>query len=103
MSKVSATLSVNRSTTSDTRPNFIFSILSILSLLSFPLPIVSHSSSREKVETLLAHGATRAEACRPVATEALRLALLPVINQMSVIGLISIPGMMVSAWQQRRL
>jgi len=45
----------------------------------------------------LAFGATRFEACRPIATEALRLALLPTINQMSVIGLISIPGMMTGA------
>ncbi|KZV94708.1 hypothetical protein EXIGLDRAFT_736452 [Exidia glandulosa HHB12029] len=53
--------------------------------------------NRDKVEFLLAFGATRIEACRGVATEALRLALLPVINQMSVIGLIAIPGMMTGA------
>ncbi|KAF9928186.1 hypothetical protein FBU30_002582 [Linnemannia zychae] len=39
-------------------------------------------------------GATRWEACRPVAIEAMRRAMLPTINQMSIIGLISIPGMM---------
>jgi len=44
------------------------------------------------VEVLLTHGASRFEACRPVAAEALRTALLPVLNQMSVVGLISIPG-----------
>ncbi|KAL8281009.1 hypothetical protein RQP46_006688 [Phenoliferia psychrophenolica] len=53
--------------------------------------------NRDKVETYLAHGATRTEACIPVAREALRLALLPTVNQMSVIGLISIPGMMTGA------
>ncbi|EJD49554.1 hypothetical protein AURDEDRAFT_112427 [Auricularia subglabra TFB-10046 SS5] len=53
--------------------------------------------NRDKVEMYLAFGATRMEACRGVATEALRLALLPVINQMSVIGLIAIPGMMTGA------
>lgn len=42
--------------------------------------------NRDKVETYLAFGASRFEACKPIATEALRLALLPTINQMSVIG-----------------
>ncbi|CAG7849542.1 SubName: Full=Uncharacterized protein {ECO:0000313/EMBL:CCA73581.1} [Serendipita indica DSM 11827] len=40
---------------------------------------------------------SRFEACKPIATEALRLALTPTLNQMSVIGLISIPGMMTGA------
>ncbi|KAF9973049.1 hypothetical protein BGZ73_003738 [Actinomortierella ambigua] len=39
-------------------------------------------------------GATRWEAFQPIAREALRKAMLPTINQMSIIGLISIPGMM---------
>lgn len=47
---------------------------------------------RDKIETALAMGASRFEACRPVAVEALKLALLPTMNQMSIIGLISIPG-----------
>lgn len=55
------------------------------------------SDNRDKIETYLAFGATRFEACRPMAVEALKLALLPTINQMSVIGLISIPGMMSGA------
>jgi hypothetical protein len=64
----------------------------------------------------LAFGASRGEACRPLAREGLRLALTPTINQMrcvqappiisshvhssnprSVIGLIAIPGMMTGA------
>lgn len=45
----------------------------------------------------LAFGGSRFEACKPIATEALRLALTPTLNQMSVIGLISIPGMMTGA------
>lgn len=70
------------------------------------------SDNRDKVEMYLAFGASRFEACRPVAREALRLALTPTINQMrsasskimscsliksspySVIGIIAIPGMM---------
>ncbi|KAH9980462.1 hypothetical protein BJV74DRAFT_779476 [Russula compacta] len=53
--------------------------------------------NRDKTETLLAFGASRFEACRPLAVETLRLALLPTINQMSVIGIIAIPGMMTGA------
>lgn len=48
--------------------------------------------NRDKIESALAMGASRFEACRPIAVEALKLALLPTINQMSIIGLISIPG-----------
>lgn len=48
--------------------------------------------NKDKVETYLALGASRFEACRPIATEALKVALTPTVNQMSVIGLISIPG-----------
>ncbi|KLO17111.1 UPF0014-domain-containing protein [Schizopora paradoxa] len=53
--------------------------------------------NRDKIETYLAFGASRLEACQPVATEALRLALTPPINQMSVLGVIAIPGMMTGA------
>ncbi|KAL1408472.1 hypothetical protein Q8F55_005284 [Vanrija albida] len=55
------------------------------------------SDNRDKVETYLAMGASRFEAVKPIATEALTMALLPTINQMSIIGLISIPGMMTGA------
>ncbi|CAD6589457.1 MAG: hypothetical protein CYPHOPRED_004844, partial [Cyphobasidiales sp. Tagirdzhanova-0007] len=53
--------------------------------------------NRDKLETYLAHGASRAEACLPLASEAVKIALLPTINQMSVVGLIAIPGMMTGA------
>jgi len=53
--------------------------------------------NRDKTETLLVFGASRFEACRPLAVEALRLALLPTINQMSVMGIVAIPGMMTGA------
>ncbi|KAK3815148.1 MAG: hypothetical protein J3Q66DRAFT_402107 [Benniella sp.] len=52
------------------------------------------TENRERVELYLSMGATRWEACRPIAVEAMRRAMLPTINQMSIIGLISIPGMM---------
>lgn len=50
------------------------------------IPIIhsswTRSNNRDKVEVYLAYGATRMEACKPIAIEALRLALTPVINQM---------------------
>ncbi|KAG6917710.1 hypothetical protein DXG01_001361 [Tephrocybe rancida] len=57
----------------------------------------AHRENRDKVEMYLTFGASRMEACRPIAREALRLALTPVVNQMSVIGIIAIPGMMTGA------
>ena len=52
------------------------------------------TENREKIELSLAYGATRFEACRPILIESIRTGLLPVLNQMSVMGLIAIPGMM---------
>lgn len=50
---------------------------------------IEHGSSREnrdKVEVYLAFGASRFEACRPIAIDALRLALTPVINTMRYVS-----------------
>ncbi|KAI8145565.1 hypothetical protein BJV82DRAFT_604206 [Fennellomyces sp. T-0311] len=47
------------------------------------------------IETRLAFGATRFEAVKPLAVEAIRVSMLPIITQLSVMGLINIPGMMV--------
>ena len=49
---------------------------------------------RARVEALLAMGATPREASRPVAREALRAGLVPILNSMSVVGLVTVPGMM---------
>lgn len=49
---------------------------------------------RERVEALLAMGATPREAARPVARKALRGGLVPILNSMSVVGLVTVPGMM---------
>lgn len=46
------------------------------------------------IEARLSHGATRYEAALPLAVEAIRLSILPVITQLSVMGMINIPGMM---------
>lgn len=57
----------------------------------------SFHTSRSNIEVYLSHGASRYEACLPLATSSLRLALLPMISNMSVIGLVSLPGMFVGS------
>ncbi|KAJ2852765.1 hypothetical protein IWW36_000122 [Coemansia brasiliensis] len=54
----------------------------------------SLDSHRDRIETSLCFGSTRWEATKPLVVEALRNALLPTITNMSITGLISIPGMM---------
>ena len=49
---------------------------------------------RDQVETLLALGATRWEAARGPIRQAIRAGMVPTINAMLVIGLVSLPGMM---------
>ncbi len=51
-------------------------------------------SGRDQVETALALGATRWEACQEVVRDAIRVAMIPTINAMMVMGLVSLPGMM---------
>ena len=51
-------------------------------------------SRRAGVEAQLMLGATRQEAVAPVTRQALRSALMPVINSMSATGVVSLPGMM---------
>lgn len=49
---------------------------------------------RERVENLLTLGATSWEASREIAADAIRVGLLPMINTMTVTGVVSLPGMM---------
>jgi putative ABC transport system permease protein len=49
---------------------------------------------RPQVEALLALGATRWEAARPLVQQAVRTGLIPTINAMMVVGIVSLPGMM---------
>jgi putative ABC transport system permease protein len=49
---------------------------------------------RGRVEALLALGATRGEAARPALRQAVRTGLVPTINSMLVLGIVSLPGMM---------
>lgn len=51
-------------------------------------------NSRGQVEALLALGATRWEAAHGTIKEALRTGMIPTINSMMVMGLVSLPGMM---------
>ncbi len=49
---------------------------------------------RDEVETLLALGATRWEAAQGAVRQAVRTGLIPTLNTMMVLGIVSIPGMM---------
>lgn len=49
---------------------------------------------RDHVEGWLALGATRWEACRPFIGDAVRTGMIPIVNSMSVVGIVSLPGMM---------
>eukprot|EP00929_Paragymnodinium_shiwhaense_P070655 TRINITY_DN35792_c0_g1_i1.p1 TRINITY_DN35792_c0_g1~~TRINITY_DN35792_c0_g1_i1.p1 ORF type:complete len:615 (+),score=81.13 TRINITY_DN35792_c0_g1_i1:242-1846(+) len=52
------------------------------------------SNNRQHINLLLAYGATPREATKPIFTTTFRQGLIPAINGMNVIGLVSIPGMM---------
>ena len=49
---------------------------------------------RDQVEALLALGATRWEAAGPQVRQAVRTGMIPIVNAMMVVGLVSLPGMM---------
>ena len=49
---------------------------------------------REQVETRLSLGATRWEAARGPVQHAVRTGMIPIINSMMVVGIVSLPGMM---------
>jgi putative ABC transport system permease protein len=49
---------------------------------------------RDWVETVLALGGTRWEAAQDAARTAVRAGMLPTLNQMAVVGVVSLPGMM---------
>ncbi len=49
---------------------------------------------RHRVEGLLSIGATRWEAAGPQVREAVRTGMIPIINSMMVVGMVSLPGMM---------
>ena len=52
------------------------------------------AARRDQVETLLALGATRWEAARTAIQKAVRTGMVPMINSMMIVGVVSLPGMM---------
>lgn len=52
------------------------------------------AAHRDRVEMMLSLGATRWEAAQFAARQAVRAGMIPTLNQMSVVGLVSLPGMM---------
>ena len=56
--------------------------------------LIELRSRRGEVETMLTLGATRWESCRDLFAGATRTAMIPILNTMSVAGIVSIPGMM---------
>lgn len=52
------------------------------------------STERPQVEALLALGATRWEAARSSVRKAIHTGMIPIINSMMVVGIVSLPGMM---------
>jgi putative ABC transport system permease protein len=52
------------------------------------------SANRARIETELALGATRWEAVRAPLADAVRRGMIPIINAMMVVGIVSLPGMM---------
>jgi putative ABC transport system permease protein len=52
------------------------------------------ASRRDQIDAILALGATRWEAARPLVQQAIRTGLIPTINAMMAVGIVSLPGMM---------
>lgn len=51
-------------------------------------------ASRMEIDTMLSFGAAPWEAIRPSVSEALRAGMMPTINSLMTVGLVSLPGMM---------
>jgi putative ABC transport system permease protein len=54
----------------------------------------SLANQRDQVEAALTLGATRWEAAQPPVRHAIRTGMIPIINMMMIVGLVSLPGMM---------
>ncbi len=69
---------------------------SIMNGVSISLNVFNASLVRERpaIEARLALGATRGQALKTLQRSALRSGLIPVVNQMSAAGIITLPGMM---------
>ena len=62
--------------------------------LCLDLLLESLSAGRARIESDLALGATAWEAARDPVREAIRRGMIPILNSMSVAGVVSLPGMM---------
>ena len=49
---------------------------------------------RAEIETRLTLGASAAEAILPISRDAIRTGMMPMINSMNIVGIVSLPGMM---------
>lgn len=56
--------------------------------------LASFDEERDTIELWIAAGASPWEAARPSAAKSLRAGLIPILNAMSVAGMVTIPGMM---------
>lgn len=56
--------------------------------------LLAEFSRRDEIETLLALGATRWEAAQSAVQEAVKTGMIPTINAMMIVGIVSLPGMM---------
>lgn len=67
-----------------------------LTSLSLALSTFADLARRERgaIEAQLALGRSARDAFKPIAQRAMRTAMLPVVNAMAVIGLVTLPGMM---------
>ena len=68
----------------------------VMNGVSLSLNTFQNSVQRDRaaIEARLTLGATRHEALRPTLLRALRSGMIPIINQMSAAGIITLPGMM---------
>lgn len=62
--------------------------------LGLSTTVDSLATRQREVETLLALGATRWEAARGLVQQAVKVGMIPIVNSMMVVGLVSLPGMM---------
>lgn len=58
------------------------------------------AAGKDRIEQLLALGATRWEAVQASLQRCVRVALTPILNQMNVVGIVSIPGEFPPSLQQ---
>lgn len=62
--------------------------------LSLDTLLTDLDEHKERVEMELSLGATAWEAARPALTDAVRRGMIPILNSMAVVGIVSLPGMM---------